>query len=585
MANTWHGSVPSTFPPQFDIKKQEGTSDAVLYRVRRAPQLEYAVKMPNGTSVSAPVETVIGGKRHGLSFLARIDQIDGMPLDRPALAEARYAYNGPHSGLVLSPGFDTEQPRNLEDALGRVLSPSFEQRCLRCHGEPNTLGAGTLGGVRCESCHGPAADHLASVTGRDPQKKLIIPEKLTGARTLEVCAQCHTGLSNQTDPMPDDLLVSSQVPALRNSECFVQSGEGFGCTDCHNPHEDSPRVVETSVQTCLRCHSAGNAKHAAICPINGTGECIQCHMPPIQKGAFLMTDHWIRVHPEQGLRAATHGDKLRSRVEPKREFLRIIVTEDRTKADAAAQRLSSGDSFSKVAHDMSIDPTAPGGGFIGDMDLSQMDAKLAAAAAQLLYGETSPVIDLRNRCIILHRLSRDFKWEANRLFEDATSLKSHGDVKGAIAKDQQALDVYPYFLRALVFMGTSLGETGNADRASQILQFAVQFYPKDASAEFDLGLTLQGRPAEQIEAFRRAIELDPDMTSAYESLGAALYSAGQPQIAIETFRKGLQVDPLSAKLNYDLGLALSQQGEAESAARAIALAKELDPAIAPKDAK
>ncbi len=586
MANTWRGAVPAGLPGQLDAQKQEGSGAPLLYRVRRAgSRLEYSVKMPDGTSVTLPVQAVVGGKRHGFSFLDRIERVDGIPLERAALIEGRYAYNSPHTGLVLSPGFEPEKPHNLEDALGRVLSPAFEQKCLTCHGEPNTLGAGKLGGVRCESCHGPASDHVASVTGRDAQKRVVIPANLNRERSLEICAQCHTGLSNQTDPLPDDLLVSSQVPALSNSECFIQSGEALGCTDCHNPHQDSPRVVDTSVQTCLRCHSQSIEQHASICPVNARGECIGCHMPSIQQGSFLMTDHWIRVHPEQGIKTAAHDEKLRSRIQPKREFLRIIVAENRAKAETASQRLASGVSFADVAHAMSIDPTAPGGGFIGEMQLSQMDPKLAAAATQLQYGETSPVIDLGDRCIILHRLSRDFKWDANQLFLKASALKSSGDLKGAIDKDQQALQIYPYFLRALVFMGTTLGETGDAQRASEILGFAVQFYPKDASAQFDLGLTLQHRPSEQIEAFRRAIELDPDLTSAYESLGAALYSAGQSQSAIEVFRKGLQVDPLSALLNYDLGLALTQQGDKEGGQRALTLAKKLDPEVAPKTGK
>ena len=129
-------------------------------------------------------------------------------------------------------------------------------------------------------------------------------------------------------------------------------------------------------------------------------------------------------------------------------------------------------------------------------------------------------------------------------------------------------------------MGTTLGEAGEAERASQILRFAAEFYPKDAYSQFDLGLTLGKRPAEQIQAFQRAIELDPDLAAAYESLGAALYSTGQAQRAIDVFHKGLQIDPLSAKLNFDLGLALKQQGDEAGAKRALDLAGKLDPEIA-----
>jgi tetratricopeptide (TPR) repeat protein len=277
-------------------------------------------------------------------------------------------------------------------------------------------------------------------------------------------------------------------------------------------------------------------------------------------------------------------ESLRSQVAPKREFLRMIVVESDEKASTAIQRLAKGESFSKVAHDLSIDPTAPGGGYVGDMELSDMNPRLAAAAAHLPHGGNSGVIEVGSNRIILYRLPRDFKWEADRLFREASDLNNRGDRAGAVEKDQQALQVYPYFLRALVLMGTMLGQAGEANRASDILHFAVQFYPKDAFSQFDLALTLGKQPAAQIEGFRRAIELDPDMIAAYQSLGAALYSTGQTVEAIATFRRGLLIDPLSAVLYYNLGLALKEQGDSVGAARALDLAARIDPEISSRKA-
>lgn len=270
---------------------------------------------------------------------------------------------------------------------------------------------------------------------------------------------------------------------------------------------------------------------------------------------------------------------LRSHVEPKRESLRIIVVTTQDEAARANQRLTNGESFTTVAHAMSMDPTASGGGYIGDMELSQMDARLRSAAAKLDYGETSGIIKLNDRCVILQRMPRDFKEQAAQVFQQATALKAKGDLKAAVEKDQDALRIYPYFLRALVFMGTSLGEAGNAERAREVLQFAVQWYPNDAPAQFDLALTLAREPSGEVQALRRALELDPDLLAAYESLGAALYSAGKPDEAIEAFRKGLQVNPLSAILNYDLGLALVKKGDEAGGRQALALAQAIDPAI------
>lgn len=75
------------------------------------------------------------------------------------------------------------------------------------------------------------------------------------------------------------------------------------------------------------------------------------------------------------------------------------------------------------------------------------------------------------------------------------------------------------------------------------------------------------------------------MITAYESLGAALFSAGQPDKAIEVFHKGLQVNPFSAILYYDLGLALTKNRNETGGAQAPALAKAIDPAIDRKNSK
>jgi tetratricopeptide (TPR) repeat protein len=307
-------------------------------------------------------------------------------------------------------------------------------------------------------------------------------------------------------------------------------------------------------------------------------------MPVTDSDSFRLTDHWIRVHPSPGSKTQGRDESLRSQIVPKREFLRLIVVENDEKANTAMRRLAEGEPFSKVAHDLSIDPTAPGGGYVGDMALSDMDPKLATAAAHLPHGGNSGVIEVGSNRIILYRLPRDFKWEADRLFREASDLNNRGDRAGAVEKDQQALQVYPYFLRALVLMGTMLGQAGEANRASDILHFAVQFYPKDAFSQFDLALTLGKQPAAQIEAFRRAIELDPDMIAAYQSLGAALYSTGQTVEAIATFRRGLLIDPLSAVLYYNLGLALKEQGDSVGAARALDLAARIDPEISSRKA-
>jgi predicted CXXCH cytochrome family protein len=584
MARTWQGAVTPLLPPGYHGRAKEGSTKALEYEIQRqSGGFVFSATMPGGAKTTLPVKVIMGGERHGLSFLLSIDKLGAIPLERSALIEARYVYNWPNQALAISPGLSTGEPGSYEDAYGRVLSPGFQERCLTCHGEPGTLGAGTHGGVECESCHGPGLEHVQAVRQGKPATGMVNPNKLAADQRLDTCSHCHIASSDRSDPLPKELLISSQVVALRNSECFIQSGKALTCMKCHDPHRDrAPAEVEkASNVACQGCHSSAAKPHAGICAVNANGQCTNCHMPRVDQGVFHMTDHWIRVHPEQGIQSAKRDESLRSQVQPLREFLRILVVDERQKADSAADRLAKGESFFDVAKDLSIDNTAPGGGYFGEMWLSEMEPKLAAAAAQLGYGETSGIIDLENRWMMLQRMPRDFKEDADKLFEQAAALKAGGDIKGALEKDGQALKVYPYFLRALIFMGATLGEGGEVKRGSEVLAFTARLYPKDATAQFDLGLTLGalGDSAGQIEAFRRAIEFDPDNVAVYESLGAALYSAGEWQSAIDVCHAGLQIDPLRAALYYNLSVMLEQHGDAQGSKRARDLAIQIDPRI------
>ena len=160
-------------------------------------------------------------------------------------------------------------------------------------------------------------------------------------------------------------------------------------------------------------------------------------MPLVDQGIFHMTDHWIRIHPEAGGTAIKHDPSLRSQIPPLREFLRIIVTDTRPKAESAAQRLAGGEAFFEVAHELSNDASASAGGYLGETWLSQMRPELAAAARTLPYGETSGIVDMVNRWVILQRMPRDFKSEADQFFRQASALKLRGEIKGAIDKDKR----------------------------------------------------------------------------------------------------------------------------------------------------
>jgi hypothetical protein len=70
--------------------------------------------------------------------------------------------------------------------------------CLKCHtvgyGLPNgfisTAQTPKMGGVQCESCHGPSGQHVANPNDLSVRPKITI--------AAEVCGGCHTGFHNPT---------------------------------------------------------------------------------------------------------------------------------------------------------------------------------------------------------------------------------------------------------------------------------------------------------------------------------------------------------------------------------------------------
>jgi hypothetical protein len=575
MALTWRGANPAGLPLEFDEQKTDG---GVRYRLRRSGnQFVWKMQLPGRFSRESSVEAVVGGRRQGLSFLSRITDIDGETLARSPLVEVRLLHGVHQRGLLIPPGFTPLRAVSYEAVLGRVLGPQFEQKCLTCHGIPRD-GAGESG-IRCESCHGPGQSHLVALARGNPKSGIVNPAKLTPDESLGLCGRCHSGFRTLAAPVPDELLISSQVVALRNTECFKQSRKGLTCTTCHDVHHDARENDAAYARACRNCHGFSAAKHAEICPVNQVDGCIGCHMPKQILNGFPMADHWIRVHPELPAPPHKGSSSLRTSVIPASEFLRVISAKDGSDANGVLRQLQSGTSFSDLAARYSTDPSAPDGGYIGEVQLKDLDPTLAAGARGLRYGEISPVLSTSGRFMILARMPVDFRYCAVEFERQAGALRMKGDLRGALEKYQAAVRTYPAFLRALILMAQVDEQLGNTKRAYELLEYTGKLYPNDATTQFNLGIAygMKGTSEEAIAAYRRAIDMEPEFTPAYLNLGLLLFSIDRISAAATVFRNGLDIDPISAPMYYGLAQAEEKQGHTADARHAMELAEKIDP--------
>jgi len=86
----------------------------------------------------------------------------------------------------------------------------------------------------------------------------------------------------------------------------------------------------------------------------------------------------------------------------------------------------------------------------------------------------------------------------------------------------------------------------------------------------------EGNLQEEIAAFRRAIELNPDLSWSHHNLGEALAKLGQFDEAIASYRRAIQLNPDFSWSYHHLGDALDRQQQWEEAVAAFGKAIELD---------
>jgi predicted CXXCH cytochrome family protein len=287
-----------------------------------------------------PLDFVVGRRRIHM-FVARMD--DGRLQVLPGMYAQPKSKWFDYTYLIFgAPGEDMVAPPPVapgDPSFWTGPVRAFDVHCARCHtsGMQPVVPADGRGprsswralGVDCESCHGPAAAHVAYRQGEkgapqnDPMPHL---KSLDRTASLSVCLRCHMEADVVKAGMPVGGDVYEHVtptlmdgpdtvdPAGRAME-LVYEGVSFGasvcaeagkmtCLDCHEPH-GSPTGVQLKKEVegaalCARCHEevAKDAPKHAHHKEGGAGVgCVGCHMPPltIERGHGAIHDHTIGV--------------------------------------------------------------------------------------------------------------------------------------------------------------------------------------------------------------------------------------------------------------------------------------------------
>jgi len=136
---------------------------------------------------------------------------------------------------------------------------------------------------------------------------------------------------------------------------------------------------------------------------------------------------------------------------------------------------------------------------------------------------------------------------------------------------------------------TGLIQLNKGDQAKALESFeqAAAKEPTNHVAHYNVGVILQeqGKTAEALAAYGRALSAKPDFVSALFN-SAVLYTSTDPDLAISTYRRIIKLQPIAPTAYLNLGLLEAAKGEVALARQHLAKAVEQDGSLAsaiPKD--
>lgn len=266
---------------------------------RSGDKVVYRVSGGDG-SFETPLEYAFGQGKAGQTYVYSVDGV---------FYDSRVSYYAAIKALDATVGAGNSRPANLREAAGRAM-PGHEARdCFGCHTTGARVGGGFQlehfeGGVECEACHGPGAQHIASIRDGKPGSGTIRSLKgMDAEEASEFCGVCHRtwdavllmgvrGVNN----------VRFAPYRLANSRCFSVEDRRIACTACHDPHGALVESDKAYDAKCAACHNTANiVLKKRMCPV-AKQACTSCHMPRVEppEAHHAFADHDIRIVRSKG---------------------------------------------------------------------------------------------------------------------------------------------------------------------------------------------------------------------------------------------------------------------------------------------
>jgi len=158
-------------------------------------------------------------------------------------------------------------------------------------------------------------------------------------------------------------------------------------------------------------------------------------------------------------------------------------------------------------------------------------------------------------CFVLLGALGTFTWRQARMYSDVALLY------------QATIERNPECWMAHCNLGGVLQGQGRTAEAIAHYQKALAVAPRYAPLHNNIGVSLArcGRLDEAIGLYRQALEIQPDYGEVYNNLGAALLARGQLDEAMTDFQKAVESTPDCADAQNNLGFVLAGRGRLDEA--------------------
>jgi len=142
-----------------------------------------------------------------------------------------------------------------------------------------------------------------------------------------------------------------------------------------------------------------------------------------------------------------------------------------------------------------------------------------------------------------------------------SALKESGDADAAADYYERALALQPGMAEVHYNLGNIRQDQGDLERAGACYQKALALKEDFALAAYNLGNVCrdQGRLDDAIDCYKRAILLNPDHAPSYNNLGNAVKHQGNYEVALQCYQAALIKKPDYPDALYNLGNALYEQ--------------------------